>query len=139
MFLSSDFLSGLTERLYGPMHLRFLMQPLMACFFALRDGKKDAMDGKPPYFWALFTEPEHRRERLQSGWKSIGKVFIVAFALDVIFQFIAFHGPRLRGGAMLTGIILALVPYVLLRGPVNRLFIRKLAAIEGSHAKSRAA
>ena len=139
MFLPSDFLSGLTERLYGPMHLRFLMQPLMACFFAFRDGKKDAMDGNPPYFWALFTEPEHRRERLQSGWKSIGKVFVVAVILDVVFQVVAFHELRLRGGAIWAGIILALVPYTLLRGPFNRLFSRKRAAKEKPQPKSRAA
>ena len=139
MVLLSDFLSGLTERLYGPMHLRFLMQPLMACFFAFRDGKKDAMKGKSPYIWSLFTEPEHRREGLQSGWKSIGKVFIAAFVLDVIFQFVAFHGPRLRGGAICAGILLALVPYILLRGPINLLFSRKLATKEEPKAKSRAA
>ena len=60
MVLASDFLSGLTERLRGPMHLRFLMQPLMACFLAFRDGKKDAIEGKSPYFWGLFMEPLQR-------------------------------------------------------------------------------
>ena len=100
MLLLSDFLTGLSERLHGPMHLRLLMQPLMACFLAFRDGKKDAREGKAPYFSDLFQDPAHRRDRLQSGWKSIGKVFIAAFVLDVIFQFIVFHGPQFRGGAM---------------------------------------
>src|SRR5690349_6834531 len=120
MLLLSDFFRGLTDRLHGPMHLRFIMQPLMAAFIAFRDGEKDAAEGKSPYFWGLFHDPEHRAERLRSGWKSIGKVFIAAFVLDVIFQFIFFHGPRFRGGAIWAGIILALVPYTLLRGPFNR-------------------
>ena len=139
MLLLHDFLSGFTERLLGPMHLRLVMQPLMASYLAFRDGKKDAREGKLPYYWGLLKDREHRRERLRSGWKSIGKVFIAAFVLDLVFQFIVFHGLRFRGGAIWAGIILALVPYVLLRGPFNRLFSRKLAAKEASEAKSRAA
>lgn len=139
MVLIPDLLSGLTERLHGPMNLRFIMQPLMACFFAFRDGKKDAIEGKAPYFWGLFTEPEHRRERLQSGWKSIGKVFIVAVILDLVFQIVAFRELRFQGSALLAGIILALLPYTLLRGPINRWFSRKLATKEEPKAKPRAA
>ena len=134
-----DFLNGLTGRVQGPMHLRFIMQPLMAFYLAFRDGKKDATEGKSPYFWSLFHDREHRRERLLHGWRSIGKVFIAAFVLDVVFQFVVFHGIRLRGGAITAGIILALLPYILLRGPVNRLFRRKRAAKEASQDGSRAA
>ena len=139
IFMFSDFLNGLTERVQGPMHLRFLLQPLMASCLAFRDGKKDATEGKSPYFWGLFHDREHRRERLLNGWKSIGKMFIAAFVLDVVFQLIVFHGLRFRGGAVWTGIILALLPYTLLRGPVNRLFSRKRARKEASEDRSRAA
>lgn len=138
MLLISDLLNGLSDRLHGPMHLRFLMQPLMACFLAFRDGKKDAREGKSPYLPSLFHDAGHRRDRLQSGWKSIGKVFIAAFILDVIFQFIVFREPRFRGGAIWAGILLALLPYTLLRGLFNRLFTRKLAAKGSSQAPSRA-
>ena len=139
MLLLSDFLSGLSDRLHGPMHLRLFLQPLMACVFALRDGKKDALEGKSPYFWGLFTEPEHRHERLQSGWKSIGKIFIVAVILDLVFQVLAFHELRLGGGAIWAGIVLALLPYTLLRGPFKRLFSHKLAAKDEPQTRSRAA
>lgn len=138
MLLFSDF-NGLMARVNGPMHFRLIMQPLMAFYLAFRDGKKDAREGKSPYFWGLFHDPEHRRERLLNGWKSIGKVFIAAFVLDVVFQFIFFHGPRFHGGAIWAGIILALLPYTLLRGPVNRMFSRKRAATEVSRDRSRAA
>lgn len=114
------FIEGLLVRMAGPMSFRFLMQPLMAIFFAIRDGRKDAREGRPPYFWALFTDPENRLEMLKSGWKSIGKVFIIAVILDIVFQFIAFHGFR-PGAGIIAGVILALVPYLLLRGLINRI------------------
>ena len=139
MLVLSHFLNGLRERVQGPMQFRFIMQPLMALYLAFRDGKNDARQGKSPYFWGLFRDSEHRRERLLNGWKSIGKVFIAAFVLDVVFQFIVYHGPRFRGGAISAGIILALLPYALLRGPFNRLFTRKRTATEASLDRSRAA
>lgn len=102
------------------MSLRLVLQPLMALIFAFRDGRKDAREGRAPYFWALFTDPRHRREMLESGWKSIGKVFVIAIVLDLVFQYIVFHEFR-PIGALGAGIVLAIIPYALLRGPVNRL------------------
>jgi len=120
------FIEGILVRLAGPMSFRFLMQPLMAIFFAIRDGRKDAQEGRSPYFWALFSEPENRREMLKSGWKSLSKVFILAIILDIVFQFIVFHGFR-PGAGLIAGVILAVIPYLLIRGPVNRViqFTRK--------------
>jgi hypothetical protein len=117
------FIDGLLARLHGPMSFRLIIQPLMALFFAFRDGRRDAREGRPPYFWALFTGSENRGDMLRSGWKSIGKVFIIAIALDNVFQYIVFHNFR-PGGGLIVGVILALVPYLLLRGPVNRLMRR---------------
>jgi len=42
----------------------------------------------------------------------------------VIFEVIVFKEVRL-GGAIIAGMVLALIPYLLLRGPVNRLMRRK--------------
>jgi hypothetical protein len=114
-----SFMDGLLARIEGPMSMRLIIQPLVALFFALRDGVRDAREGKPPYFWALFTEPAHRRDMLASGWRSIGKVFVIAIVLDLVFQYIVFRDFR-PIGALLAGVILAVVPYLLLRGPVNR-------------------
>ena len=111
-------------RLSGPMHFRFILQPLMAIIFAIRDGRKDARTGQVPYFWALFTNPGHRRELLRSGWKSVGKVFIIACILDMAYQLIVlrwFYPLE----TLLVALALAIVPYVLLRGPANRLLSRK--------------
>src|SRR5689334_63299 len=115
-----DVLNGLTERLHGPMNFRFLLQPLMASYLAFRDGRKDAREGKPPFLWSLFKHAEHRPEMLRSAWKSIGKVFIVAVVLDIVFQLVVFRGFQWRGGALWAGVILALLPNLFLRGPINR-------------------
>ena len=78
-------MENLVGRVHGPMGFRLVIQPLMAAFFAFRDGRKDAREGRAPYFWALFTSPEHRRELLREGWKSVGKIFIIALVLDAVY------------------------------------------------------
>jgi hypothetical protein len=125
-YLSFDYLSfidALVARLHGPMSFRLLIQPLIALFFAFRDGRRDAREGRAPFFWALLTDPQHRGEMLWSSCKSIGKVFILAVILDNVFQYIMFHNFR-PGAALIVGVILAVVPYLLLRGTVNRLMRR---------------
>jgi hypothetical protein len=107
-------------RLDGPLHFRFFLQPAMAIFFAIRDGLRDARQGRPAYFWSLFTEPDLRRDRLRDGWRSISKVFIIAAVLDVIYQFIVLHW-FYPFETLLVAVLLALIPYVLVRGPVNRI------------------
>ena len=122
--LLTRFFENLVGRVHGPMHFRFLLQPLMAIIFAVRDGRKDAREGQVPYFWALFTDPAHRRDLMRNGWKSVGKVFIIALILDAIYQYIAlkwFYPVE----ALVVSFVLAIVPYVLLRGPVNRHFPRR--------------
>ena len=61
----------------------------MAIFFAIRDGRKDAREGRPAYGWALLTNSEHRRYLLKDGWKGFRNVFVIAAVLDVVYQFIA--------------------------------------------------
>jgi hypothetical protein len=112
---------NLVGRVHGPMSFRFIIQPLMAIAFAVRDGRKDALQGRAPYFWAIFTDPEHRRELLRDGWKAVGKIILAAFLLDAIYQFMVL-GWFYPGEALLVALFLAFIPYLLLRGPVNRLF-----------------
>lgn len=116
----SDFTTDLMLRIDGPLHFRFIFQPLVAAYFAFRDGKRDARKGYPAYGWAVLTDRAHRRFLIQSGWRGVSKVFMVAMALDLIYQIIALRSFRLMG-ALIAAVFLALLPYVLLRGPVNRL------------------
>jgi hypothetical protein len=114
------FMENLVGRVHGPMSFRMLLQPLMAAIFAFRDGRRDARESKPAYGWALFTNSEHRRDLLRGGWKSVGKIFIIAIVLDGIYQYIALKA-FYPGEALVVAVVLALVPYLLLRGPINRL------------------
>ena len=111
---------NLIARVTGPMKFRLLMQPAMAIFFAIRGGLKDAREGAPAYFWALFTDKGERTAMLKDGWKAVGKVFILAIVLDVVYQIIE-HRWVYPGEAVLVAIILAIIPYLLVRGPVNRI------------------
>ena len=57
---------------------------------------------------------------VQNGWKSVAKVFVLAFILDSVYQWIALRW-FYPGEALLVAFILAIVPYLIVRGPVNRL------------------
>jgi hypothetical protein len=115
---------NLIGRVSGPMKFRLILQPLMAIIFAIRSGLKDAKGGHPAYFWALFTDSAHRRDLLRDGWKSVGRVFILAIIIDAVYQFIVFRWVY-PVEALLVAAILAFIPYLLIRGPVNRIARRK--------------
>jgi hypothetical protein len=109
-------------RLDGPLHFRFIFQPLMAVIFAIRDGRKDARGGLAPF--RLFTEPARRREVLLSSWQSVWKVFLIGLLLDAVYQYLELRW-FYPGEALLVALILAVLPYFLLRGTVNQLARRK--------------
>jgi hypothetical protein len=75
------FVADLIGRLSGPLTLRLFLQPAVATLLAVRDGVKDAQEG--------------RYQVLVFRW---------LYPVE----------------AMVTAVILAIVPYVLLRGVVNR-------------------
>jgi hypothetical protein len=111
--------SQLIARVSGPMKFRLVLQPLMASFFAIRAGLADARAGKSPYFWALISDPAQRADMLKDGWKSVGRVFILALALDVVYQIIVLRFVY-PGEAIIVAFILAILPYLILRGLVTR-------------------
>jgi hypothetical protein len=120
--LVARFWHEIAARPDGPMAFRFYLQPLMAMFFAVRDGLRDAREGRPAYGWSLFTahSGQERRTLMHDAWRSVGKVFILACVLDIVYQIIVLKGLR-PVETLFVATILALVPYILLRGPVNRL------------------
>ena len=117
--LFSRIIEDLVGRVSGPMKFRLILQPVMAAIFAIRSGLKDAKESKPAYFWALFTNPDSRADMLRDGWKSMGRVFVFAIVMDVIYQFIIFRW-FYPVEALVVGLVLAIFPYLLIRGPVNR-------------------
>lgn len=111
---------NMMDRISGPMHFRILLQPTMAVVFAVVSGLKDAREGNSPYFWSLLTNAEHRRDMLRDGWKSVGKVFVIAMVLDIAYQIVVqrFVYP---GEVFFVALLLAIVPYLVVRGLVTRL------------------
>jgi hypothetical protein len=45
-----------------------------------------------PFLWAVQCNPAQRREVLQQGWNDVGKVFLIATILDVVYQLIVLRG-----------------------------------------------
>jgi hypothetical protein len=118
------FVENLFARLDGPLHFRFIVQPLMASIFAVVDGVRDAKTGKPVYFWALLYSPGRREQLVKDGWKSVGKIFILATILDVVYQ-LKVHSTFYPGETLFVAFALAIAPYLALRGPINRLLRRR--------------
>lgn len=111
----------LIGRVSGPLTFRLLMQPAVAAILAIRAGLIDAREGRPPYFfWSVFTNSARRRDLLRQGWKGVGKVFMVAVALDVIYELIVYRWVY-PGQALIVATVLAIIPYLLIRGPITRL------------------
>ena len=121
---------NLIGRVSGPMKFRLILQPLMSAVFAVRDGLRDAREERPPYFWAIFTRPDQRSDILRDGWKSVGKIFIIAVIIDLVEQFIVLRW-LYPGEAFLVAFILACIPYLLIRGPVNRIARGKQRSASG--------
>ena len=61
--------------------------------------------------------------RRRGGWKNVHKLFWMAVLLDSIYQVIVFKWIY-PGQALITAGVLAIVPYVLLRGLVTRIAAR---------------
>ncbi len=110
----------LVGRIDGPMAFRLILQPMVATFLAIRAGSRDAREGRAAYAWALITDVGHRMEYLRDGSKDIAKVFIAAVVIDFVYEIIVFR--RIYPTqSLIIATILALVPYVLIRGPVSRI------------------
>jgi len=109
----------LLGRASGPLHLRLLIQPIVAAILAIRAGRRDAREGKPPFLWTLLMVRAERRELFRSARNDIGKMFIVAIGVDAIYQLIELRAFYIVQ-AVIVAFVLAVIPYALLRGVVMR-------------------
>ena len=112
--------ADLIGRINGPMSFRIILQPVMAILLAFRDGLADARAGRPPYLWTIFHNQRDRRQLLISGWRAIGRVITLAIVMDAIYQWQVF-GRFYPLELVNVVVLLALVPYLLWRGVLNRL------------------
>jgi predicted PurR-regulated permease PerM len=72
----------------------------------------------------MTTDPAQRRGLFYEIWKHVGKVFIVAVLIDVVYEIVVFRWVY-PIQPFIVAIVLAVIPYLLIRGPVNRLARRR--------------
>ncbi len=114
------FWHDLLDRPDGVMRFRFILQPVMAAIAALHDGVEDARLGRSPYIWTLLSSPSERVGRLAEGVISTARVLLLGLCMDTVYQLIVLK-TFYPGEAVIVAIALAFVPYLLLRGPIQRL------------------
>ena len=112
-------------RLNGPFQARLYLQPLMATFLAVRAGLKDARFGRPPFLRTLILSRDHRRRLVRSGWIDIRRVFFLALIIDAIYQGVMFR-TIYPLQSFITATVLAILPYLLLRGIATRIARRAI-------------
>src|SRR5271154_4650079 len=105
---------NLMARVVGPLHFRIYFQPIMASILGIRHGIKDAHEGNPVYFWTIVSDKSRRTELIKKAFKSVLKIFVLAILLDAIYQIIELHW-FYPGEALLVALILAFIPYVIVR------------------------
>ena len=128
------FVHDLLERPDGPMKFRFILQPSMAVIAAVRDGVKDARTGRIPHFWAILFEPQERVTRLREGLDATARIILLGLVMDVIYQFIVL-GTFYPIEALIIALLLAFVPYLVIRGPVTRVARRWRSRASGGEIR----
>ena len=109
----------LVGRVDGPLSLRLILQPAIATILAVRAGLVDARARRSSYFWTIVSDPSQRSYLIRSGVKDIAKVFSLALLFDVVYQYIVLRWVY-PGEAILVAVTLAITPYVVIRGAVDR-------------------
>lgn len=132
---------NLVARTRGPLNFRFVLFPVLAVLFALRAAMRDVKKQRPPYLWRLLSTWKERRAVIQEGRRDLGNLFVFAMLLDILYQVVVVY--ILQGTeifypleSIFVALILTILPYVLIRGPANRL-IRKIYAKKKPNDHSR--
>ena len=81
---------------------------------------QDGRAGRPAYGWAILTDPAYRRALLEEGGRAVAKLFVLAIIVDVVYQVTELHWVYPLE-ALIVAVLLAVVPYLLIRGPVGRI------------------
>ena len=117
--LLPPFWDELLARTEGPLHFRFVLQPAVAIFLAVRDGYRDAASGRAPYLQDILHNPAGRSERLKEALRAVARVMILGVVMDAAYQFLVIKAFRPLEMVIVVA-LLAFVPYLLMRGPARR-------------------
>ncbi len=122
----------LIELISGPGTFRFVLQPILAILMGVRDGRNDAKSSTPPMMYTLLLASGKRKEALKGVLHRLALPLTFAVALDSILQIYIFGVWRLQW-ALVVGVCLVGIPYLLARGITNRVF----SARRGKEATSQ--
>ena len=111
--------NDLVEKPDAPMRFRFILQPLMSVVVAFRDGLKVARKGRSPYLWTMATKPRERVERLAEGLNATARIILLGIGVDAVYQVIVLNR-FYPNEAVVVALLLALIPYLVMRGPAAR-------------------
>jgi hypothetical protein len=103
----------------GPLHVRLILQPVVATIVAIRSGLKDAREGRPVFFWAGVRGSTPSRALVRESWNDVGRLFFLAMALDVAYQVIVLRW-WYPVQTLIVATVLAIAPYLAVRGLTNR-------------------
>lgn len=117
--LLPPFWDEMLARTEGPLHFRFFLQPAVAIFLAVRDGYRDAVGGRPPYLQDILRNPAGRAERLKEGFHAVTRVILLGIVMDAAYQLLVIKAFRPLE-MLVVVLLLAFVPYLLIRGPARR-------------------
>jgi hypothetical protein len=117
---------NLVARTEGPMSLRFFIQPAVSLIFAIRAGIRDAKANRAPYLSRLAASKSQRKEMAGEAWKDVGRIFMIGVVLDIIYQLVVIYGLKDKDSfypleSILVAFGLAIIPYIIFRGPANRI------------------
>ena len=116
----SRFWDQLIAREHGPLAFRLILQPIMVTILAIRDGVEDTRAGRPLYTWTILTDRAHRGAYLREGLRRVSRVIIFAVLMDAIYQLLVL-GRFYPGEALTIALVVAVLPYLFIRGPVARI------------------
>src|SRR5271157_302834 len=127
----------LLGRFRGPLNFRLLVMPCVVTILAIRADLRDAREGRPAILGAFLTNPAERRRLFRYAMKDIGRIFMVAVVLDTTYQLWVLRSFHI-GQLLIVTVSCAIVPYVLVRGPITRL-VRRMFQNKTESAKASAA
>lgn len=110
-----DLTDWISEAARGPLHLRLVLQPLVAIVLAVRDGLRDARLGDEPFLYRLLLRRTEARTLLRSAWSTLMVPLVVAFVLDSVAQVLILGSYRPLASVLVGGLLVGL-PYSVVRG-----------------------
>ena len=124
------FWHDLVERPDEPMRFRFILQPLMAALAAIHDGREDTRAGRSPYFVTMLRNPGERVGLLREGLNATARIILLGLVMDVIYQLIVLK-TFYPNEALVIALLLAFVPYLIIRGLVFRVARSRIRGSRG--------